>query len=56
MCLPCAKASPERWQEVIGRFRALCEAVSAVSPGGLIVVGLEVGPVPFNPLTMRRPR
>jgi len=49
VCYPCATATPERNAETLARYQTLVEAAVAVSPTGLIAIGEETGPRPFDP-------
>lgn len=44
VCFPCATATPEREQRAAGAYLAQLEAVAAVAPGGVVVIGTEDGP------------
>jgi hypothetical protein len=49
VCFECATSTPEREAEVAGRHGALLEASGAISPTGLVAIGEDGGPRPYDP-------
>lgn len=49
VCFPCATASPEREAQTKAAFAALLDANAAVSPSGVVAIGDQDGPRPFDP-------
>lgn len=49
VCFPCATATPEREAQTAAAFGALLDANSAVSPSGVVAIGAQDEPRPFNP-------
>ncbi len=47
ICFPCMKATPEREEEAKNRFNQALGRASKLAP--MVLIGTEVGPVPFNP-------
>lgn len=49
ICFACIKASPEREEAAALVYGALLDAADAISPSGLVTIGEESGPRPFDP-------
>lgn len=49
VCFPCMKASPEREAQAKAAFGALLDASEQISPSGVVAIGEDIGPRPFNP-------
>lgn len=52
VCFPCATATPERERDAQRAYKALLDAADAVSPSGIVAVGEQDGPRPFDPREM----
>jgi hypothetical protein len=49
ICFGCATLTPERKNAAENAFYALLEANEAISPTGVVAIGQDSGPVPFDP-------
>ena len=49
VCFPCAMATPERERATEAAFGALLEGSEAISPTGIVAIGEQSGPRPFDP-------
>ena len=49
VCFPCATATPERNEAAQRAYGALLDANAAISPTGVVAIGGEEGPRPFDP-------
>lgn len=49
VCFPCAMATPEREAAAKAAFGALLEGSEAISPTGIVAIGEQSGPRPFDP-------
>lgn len=50
ICFPCVTSTPEREAAAKGAFGALLDGAEVIS-GGVVMIGTEEGPVPFDPTT-----
>lgn len=48
VCFPCAMATPEREAQAEAAFGALLEGAEAISPTGIVAIGEQSGPRPFD--------
>ena len=53
VCFDCAFETPEREEQAKAAFAALLDAAEAISPTGIAMIGLESGPVPFDPSILK---
>lgn len=49
VCFPCATATPERESAMEAAFVALLDGATAISTTGIVAIGQEAGPRPFDP-------
>lgn len=49
VCFPCIKADPARERAAAAAYGALLDAAGEISPSGVVAVGEESGPRPFDP-------
>ena len=49
VCYDCAMATPERESQAQAAFGGLFEASEAISTTGIVAIGEQSGPRPFNP-------
>jgi hypothetical protein len=54
VCFPCATATPEREEKAKGAFGALLDGANAISPSGVVAIGEQGGPRPFDPSEVKR--
>lgn len=48
VCFPCGTATPEREAQAEAAFGALLDANAEISHSGIVVIGEESGPRPFD--------
>ncbi|WKK11951.1 hypothetical protein QYN14_25730 [Rhodococcus ruber] len=53
VCFPCAMATPEREAQAEAAFGALLDGAEAISPAGIVAIGEQSGPRPFDPREVR---
>lgn len=53
VCFPCGTATPEREAQAKAAFGALLDGAEAISPTGLVAIGEQSGPRPFDPRETR---
>jgi hypothetical protein len=49
VCHPCITSDPERERAAGNVFMGLLDANEAISPSGVVMIGEEGGPRPFDP-------
>lgn len=49
VCFPCATATPERDAAAKAAFGALLDGAEAISTTGVVAIGEQSGPRPFDP-------
>ena len=49
VCFPCATATPEREAAAQSAFGALLDGAEAISATGVVAIGEQSGPRPFDP-------
>lgn len=49
VCFPCATKTPDREDAAKGAFGALLDAAENISPLGVVAIGEQTGPRPFDP-------
>lgn len=54
LCYRCMKASPEREAAAKAAFGALLDGAESISTTGVVAIGQESGPRPFDPEEARR--
>lgn len=48
LCYPCMKATPEREAQAHRAFGALLDAAEQIAPTGIVAIGGQDGPQPFD--------